>query len=233
MRVLNAVSLLLASSLLLFSCAKTEGRKPNDLNSSGSNARSGTTTDNPLMKAKIAGYNPKADTKLCIAQIRTQTTTKILGSSFASSSSSTSSASYAASGSNGSSASSSASSFAASFASSATPSAADFQQFMTDFTLSALGNLLPPTPVSMGSFNLILVDLEPSCPSGKSLQIENANGKFESNQLLQLKFYGQGSIGTNGNDFTLDISAIADQLAQLKDSREIGKTVEKFSGTFH
>jgi hypothetical protein len=103
----------------------------------------------------------------------------------------------------------------------------DFQ--IGEITISAAGASLGTVQVPAGTYRRIEFDLDPSCASGKSLQVINANGSFSTTQSITIKFSGSFDANADGT-LTLGVQTILNQLNSYNAPADLKVTAEAISG---
>lgn len=91
------------------------------------------------------------------------------------------------------------------------------------------GAALGMVSVPKGTYRRIEFDLDTNCPSGKSIQLTNANGSFSSTSGMTIKFRGTFVAGADGT-LTLGVQTILTALNSFNAPSDLKTSVEAISG---
>ena len=101
--------------------------------------------------------------------------------------------------------------------------------FIGEVIVSNAGASLGAIAVPKGVYHRIEFDLEPSCASGLSMQLTNANGAFTSNERITVKFSGTFTANADGA-LTLGVQTILNQLNTFNAGTTLKVHAEAVSG---
>lgn len=101
-----------------------------------------------------------------------------------------------------------------------------------EVSVAPLGTDLGFASIPVANYRLIRFDITNSCPSGASVQLENANGTFVSTQSMKLRFLGDMDVNFDKEQIQMEIKTVIEALSQVTDAMEIKPIIESIQGRF-
>jgi hypothetical protein len=99
-----------------------------------------------------------------------------------------------------------------------------------EVTISPSGTDLGSVQVPPGTYTRVEFDLESSCLSGASLQVQNSNGTFSTADRITIKFSGSFVADQTDKSLSMDVTAIINcQFANQKLGRRRPRNILKYS----
>ena len=99
-----------------------------------------------------------------------------------------------------------------------------------EIEVSPTGTNITSVSIEEGTYTRIEFDLENDCISGKSVQLENSQGSFNTDDRITIKFDGQFNANAGNQILSLGIQNLIDALDSVNDNSEIKTKLESVSG---
>lgn len=100
-------------------------------------------------------------------------------------------------------------------------------------TISPTGTSLGSISLPAGTYKRIEFDLENKCSSGKSIQVSNSSGNFNTNERITIKFEGTFTMSQADKRLSLSTQSIINVLDGVTSNSEIRTKAESASGSFN
>ena len=104
--------------------------------------------------------------------------------------------------------------------------------YLGEVTLSPAGTNLADIEVPHGTYERIEFDLDDKCASGRSVQVQNGNGFFFTNENMTIRFEGTFTADEASGNLELFIQNIVSALNTVSSNSQIRSKAEGASGTF-
>lgn len=101
-----------------------------------------------------------------------------------------------------------------------------------EITISPSGTEITSVEIPNGTYDRIEFDLDDTCPSGKSIQIQNANGFFTTTDRTTIRFDGTFTVNEETTQLDLNIQAIITALNSVNANSQVRDRAESASGSF-
>lgn len=102
-----------------------------------------------------------------------------------------------------------------------------------EVSLTGSEKILGSVAVPPGTYSRIEFDFDDHCASGKSIQVSNGNGNFDTNQTISIKFNGTFVVESEAKHVSLDLQSIIGQLNSVNSNSGIKNAAEAAGGSFH
>lgn len=104
--------------------------------------------------------------------------------------------------------------------------------YLGEVSISNLGTELAGVTLPAGTYTRLEFDLDPSCPSGKSVQLTNSHGSFSTDQTITIRFDGTFVHSSSDEILNLNIQQIVSSLNSVTSDSSIRTQAEGASGSF-
>lgn len=104
--------------------------------------------------------------------------------------------------------------------------------YLGEVTISNLGTDLTGVEIPVGTYSRIEFDLEPNCPSGKSIELTNSNGSFSTDSTITIRFDGTFVHTELDQTLNLNIQQIVSSLNTVASDSDVRAKAEAASGSF-
>lgn len=104
--------------------------------------------------------------------------------------------------------------------------------YLGEVTISNLGTDLTGVAIPAGTYSRIEFDLEPHCPSGKSIELTNSNGSFSTDATITIRFDGTFVHTDTDQTLNLNIQQIVSSLNTVASDSDVPAKAEAAGGSF-